>query len=94
MTKVQAFVEITTGNIRLGPDAKGWLSDYDRFVNFVVSDNQTAILKGWVGSVTHEHRRAIQRALRPFGLRPDWQRSRRLTSPKKRAKVRKTKRKS
>ncbi len=87
MTKIQAFVEITSGNIRLGPDTKVWGDPYDRFVNFVVTDNRTAVLKGWVGPPEHEHRRAIQRALAPLGLTPGWQRARHLTSAKKRAKM-------
>ncbi len=77
MGKINAFVEVTSGNIRLGPDARKWLDPYDRFVSFVVTDNRTAVLKGWVGPVTHEHRRAIQRVLKPLGLRPDWQRAKR-----------------
>jgi hypothetical protein len=90
MVKVNSFLEITTGCIRLGPSASAYGDPYDHFVSFVVTDNRTAVLKGWIGTPTHEHRRAIQRVLAPLGLRPDWTRAHRLTTPRKRAKTRAT----
>lgn len=77
-----AFVEILSGCIRLGPVCHAWLDDYTRSVSFSSVDGRTAILKGWVGTPTHQERRDIQAALRAVGLRLGrWQRAKHEQEP-------------
>lgn len=71
-----AYVEILSGCIRLGPLTTRWLAPYERSCTFSSVDGVTAVVKGWVGTPTHQDRRDIQAALARVGLRlGKWQRA-------------------
>lgn len=78
---LEGFVEVLSGLIRLGPNCTGYRKPYDRVVTFSSTDGKTAVLKGWVGQVTHAHRRKIQALLAPLGLVIDWERGDREPPP-------------
>ncbi len=74
MPKVQAFVEVTSGVVRAGPDAKRYGDPYEHAVSFASVDGRTAVLKGWSGKPPLAHLRAAKEALAALGLRMVWDR--------------------
>lgn len=77
-----AFVEILSGCIRLGPVCDKWLAPYDRSCTFSSVDGRNAVVKGWVGTPTHQERRDIQAALAKHGLKLGrWQRAKHENEP-------------
>lgn len=73
---VKAFVEITSGIIRSGPDCQKYGDPYEFAVAFSSTDGKTAVIKGLTseGKFSLAHYRAGIEALKGLGLEADWER--------------------
>jgi hypothetical protein len=70
---MKAFIEITSGIIRVGPDTDAYLKPFEAAAAFV-ADGGNAKIKGLVGGLTIRQARAALIALETLGLKPVWER--------------------
>lgn len=73
---INAFIEILSGIIRVGPDANKYGDPWIISVAFSVSDGKTAVIKALVsdGKLRYSHYKAAYKALKELGLHPVWYR--------------------
>lgn len=74
--KLNGFVEVTSGIVRVGPLAKQYDDPYEHFVAFAASDGKNAVAKGWRGKPPPlSVLRVAKQTLAKIGLTLHWTRS-------------------
>lgn len=75
---MEAFVELLSGVVRVGPSCKSYGEPFEYAVAFSSVDGKTAVLKALAseGGFTMAHARAVIAALKKQGLAATWERIR------------------